>query len=43
MAKGKKNHGRAFKLKKLEDEGVMIEEGEGKGKKGKKAKKEAEK
>jgi len=36
LVRGRKTNGRAFKLKKLEDEGVMIEEGEGKKKKNKK-------
>jgi hypothetical protein len=39
LAKGKKTHGRVFKLKKLEDEGVMIEEGENIKKKKKKEEK----
>ena len=36
LAKLKKHHGRVFKLKKLEEEGVMVEETEGSRRKNKK-------
>jgi len=36
LAKRRNHHGRVFKLKKLEDEGVIIEEGENSRKKNKK-------